>query len=403
MSILIKNAKVRGHEELVDVWTKEAKIIKIQNHITEEADFELDAMGKLLSVPFIESHVHLDATQTVGKVRENKSGTLMEAAKIWSETKEILTIEEIRMNARKTIQWEIERGIQYIRTHIDIIDDSLKGLRAINELKEELKEQVDIQIIAFPRTFADQRERTERLIQEAIEIGIDGIGGSPQTEFTHEDGLFALETIFEVAKKNDLFVDVHTDETSDEQSRFVEQIIKLTFEYEMFGKVTASHTTAMQNYDSEYAMKIIHNLKRADINVVVNPTSNALLQNRLEGYPKRRGLTRVDDLLAAGVNVSVGTDNIRDPFGPFGNGSLLHSVHLLAHMGHLSRMDDIPRLFDMITTNAATTVGKVREYKLEERVPADFILLDAESEYDAIRTTAGCLLSVKNGKVIFQK
>lgn len=403
MDLLVKNARLRGQEEKVDVGVERGRITRVAAGITEHAETVIDAQGRLLSAPFVESHVHLDATQTAGKVRENRSGTLLEAADIWAETKQVLTQEEMKRNALQTIRWEVGHGVQAIRSHVDIIDHSLKGLRAIHELKGELRDLVDIQVIAFPRTFAGQREETMELIQEALSIGIDGIGGSPQTEFTREDGNRAMADIFTLAREHDLFVDLHTDETSDDQSRYVEQLIKLTFDHQLFGKVTASHTAALHNYDNEYALKIMRNLKRAHINVVVNPTSNALLQNRLEGYPKRRGLTRVDQMLELGVNVSVGTDNIRDPFGPLGNGSLLHSVYLLAHMGHLSRMEDFPRLYDCITGNAALTLGKGDEQGIAVGKPADFIVLDAEDEYEAIRTTAPCLLSVRKGKILLYR
>lgn len=403
MDLLVKNARLRGQAESVDIGVAQGKITRIAAHIGENADTVLDAGGHLLTPPFVESHVHLDATQSAGKVRENQSGTLLEAADIWNETKQVLTVEEIKKNALRTIRWQMAHGVQFIRTHVDIIDPSLKGLRAINELKHELRDIVDIQITAFPRTFAGQQRETLRLIDEALKIGIDGIGGSPQTEFTREEGNRALELLFALAQEHQLYVDIHTDETSDDQSRYVEQLIKLTFDYQRFGQVTASHTAALHNYDNEYALKVMRNLKRADINVVVNPTSNALLQNRLEGYPKRRGLTRVDELLEQGVNVSVGTDNIRDPFGPLGNGSLLHSVYLLAHLGHLSRLEDFPKLFDCITTNAAITLGKQDEYGVALGMPANFIVLDAEDEYGAIRTTADCLLSIHKGKVLLQR
>lgn len=403
MDLLIKNAHIRGQEERVDIGVERGRITQITPNIPEQAETVIDVHGRLLCVPFVDAHVHLDATQSAGKVRENQSGTLLEAADIWAATKQVLTQEEIKQNALKTVRWHVAHGVQLIRTHVDIIDPTLKGLKAIRELKETLQDIVDIQIVAFPRTFAGQYEETLQLIQRALAIGIEGLGGSPQTEFTREEGNRTLADIFKIAREHDLFVDIHTDETSDEQSRYVEQLIKLTFDYALFGRVTASHTAALHNYDNEAALKIMRNLKRARMNVIVNPNSNALLQNRLDGYPKRRGLTRVDQLLELGVNVSVGTDNIRDPFGPLGNGSPLHSIYLLAHLGHLSKMSDFPRLFDCITQNAATTLGKTKEYGVAVDMPANFIVLDARDEYEAIRKTAPCLLSVRKGKILLYR
>lgn len=399
MDLIIRSAKLRGRSGLYDLGIKNGRFAKIGQKLAVDAAQELDAGGNLVIPPFVESHVHLDSALQAGKPRFNESGTLLEAIEIWGERRQDLTKEMIKKSARETILWEVANGVLRIRTHADSTDPDLLTVKALLELKEELSPYVDLQVVAFPQDGIFTSPDAAELMVQAVEAGADVIGGIPQVEFTREDGIRSVEYVFELAQKYGKLVDIHTDETGDDQSRFAEVIAKETIINGMEGLVTASHTTAMHNYHNDYAAKLIGLLKRADANLVTNPGSNLLLQNRLDGYPKKRGHTRVDQLLAAGVNVSIGNDNIMDPFGPFGKGSMLQSAHLLIHTAHLSGRAQMDQVFDMITVNGARTLN-LDNYGIEQGAQADCVILDAGDEYEALRLTVECLYVIRKGEVI---
>lgn len=284
---IIRNAKLRDDNNLIDIVIDEGKFKEISGNIKGNFEKEIDVKGNLVSPPFIESHVHLDSALNVGKPRYNESGTLMEGIEIWGERKRTLTKQDIKKNALETIRWFIANGVLYIRTHADSTEKGLMTLEALLEVKEEMKRYVDIQVVAFPQDGVFLYKDMDKLMEKAIKMGADVVGGIPQLEITREDGIKSIEYIFQLAKKYNKLIDIHTDETGDDQSRFLEVITKYTLENEMQGLVTASHTTAMHNYNNDYASKLIGLLKRANINIVTNPSSNALLQNRLDGYPRK--------------------------------------------------------------------------------------------------------------------
>ena len=399
MDLIIRNAKLRDRDKTCDIGIEDGKFKLIGENINQKAKEEIDALGNLVSPPFIESHVHLDSALTAGHPRDNESGTLLEGIEIWGEYKENITKEKIKKNARETVKWLIASGILKIRTHADSTEPNLITLKALLEVKEEMKDYVDIEIVAFPQDGIFTLNKGDKLLEEALKLGADAIGGIPQVEFTREDGIRSIDFAFNLAKKYNKLIDMHTDETGDTQSRFTEVIAKYALESGMKNKVTASHTTAMHNYDNDYAAKLISLLKRSKVNIVTNPFSNSMLQNRLDGYPRKRGHTRVDELLEGGVNVSIGSDNIMDPFNPLGCGSMLSAIKFLAHTGHLSGNDDMLNLFDMITKNASITFNE-SDYGIKEGNKADFIILDAKDEKEAIRLSSECLYVIRNGKIL---
>lgn len=399
MDLIIRNAKLRDFENLVDIAIEDGKFKEIRKDIKATALKEIDAKGNLVSSPFIESHIHLDSALSAGLPRYNSSGTLLEAINIWGERKKDLTKDIIKDNARETIKWLVSNGVLKIRTHTDSTEKTLMTLEAILEVKEEMKEYVDIQVVAFPQDGIFSYKGMDDLMVQSIKMGADVIGGLPQVELTREDGIKSIEYVFDLANKYNKLIDIHTDETGDDQSRFTEVIAKHTIVNGMEGLVTASHATAMHNYQNDYASKLIGLLNRANVNIVTNPSSNAMLQNRLDGYPRKRGHTRVDELLQAGVNVSIGNDNVMDPFGPLGKANMLQAAYLLAHTGHLSGNDQILQLFDMITINAAKSFND-KDYGIEVGRQGDCIILDAKDEKEAIRLTSECLYVIRKGKII---
>lgn len=398
MDLIIRNAKLIDNETIVDLVIHQGKFVKIGPNIKDTSKNEIDANRNLVSPPFVESHVHLDDALSVGVPRFNESGTLQEAIAIAAERKRTITKNEVKQLAKKAITWLVANGVLYIRAHTDF-SPNLEKMIAILELKEEWKDVVDIQVVAFPQDGIFSLKGAGKLLEEAVLLGADVIGGLPQAEMTREDGIEQIRFLFDLAIKHQKLIDIHTDETGDPQSRYLEVIAKYALQLNMAGKVTASHTTALHNYHNDYAAKVIQYVKQAMVNIVTNPFSNALLQNRLDGYPKFRGITRIDELMQAGVNISIGNDNLMDPFGPLGKGSLLQASHMLAHMAHFSNNEQLKQLFSMITYNGAKTLN-LSSYGIKEGLPANCIILDAKDELEAIRLTSECLYVIRNGKVI---
>lgn len=401
MDLIIRDAQLRGKEGLVDIGIEKFLIKEISHKIEDFGLKEIQANGNLVSIPFVESHVHLDSALSAGNPRYNESGTLLEGIQIWGERKLSLTKEDIKTNAIETLKWLITNGVLKVRSHTDSTEKNLITLQAILEVKEEMKDYIDIQVVAFPQDGIFAYKGMEKLMEESLKMGADVVGGIPQVEFTREDGIKSIEYIFELANKYNKLIDIHTDETGDDQSRFAEVIAKHTILNGMEGLVTASHTTAMHNYNNDYVSKLIGLIKRANLNMVTNPSSNALLQNRLDGYPRKRGHTRVDQLLSNGINVSIGNDNIMDPFGPMGKGNMLQAANLLMHTAHLSGNNQMPQLFDMISVNGLKTLN-VDDEKIEVGKQADLIILDAKDEKEAIRLTSECLYVIRKGKIIVE-
>ena len=402
MDLIVRNCKLRKKEGLWDIAVTDGIFKAVDRKISAKADREIDADGHLVSPPFIDPHLHLDAVLSVGNPRYNMSGTLLEGIQIWGERKRSLTKQEIKKNAVKAIKWEVANGTLKIRTHADATDPTLLTVEALAEVREEMKDLVDIQIVAFPQDGIYTSADGEALMQRAVEMGADVIGGIPHNEFTREDGVADVDFVFRLAEETGSLIDIHVDETGDDQSRFVEVMAKHTILKGMQGRVTASHTTAMHNYNNDYAFKLIGILKRAEMNMITNPFDNSVLQNRTDGYPRRRGHTRVDELTARGVNVSIGHDSIMDPWYPMGKGSMLQAANLLLHTAHLSGFDQFSTLFDMITINSSVTMNVADQYGIEPGKQADFIILDARDEMEAIRLTSECLQVIRKGKVVVE-
>src|SRR5699024_3304347 len=381
-----------------DIGIKNNLFAEISEKITATATKEINANGQLMSAPFIESHIHLDAALSAGFPRYNESGTLGEAIQIANERKAFLTKDDVKESAKEVIHWLVANGVLAIRAHTDFTP-TFTTLEAILELKEEFSDSIDIQVVAFPQDGIFTAKNASEKLEESIKMGVDLIGGLPQAEVTREDGIRAIKLAFELANKYNLPIDMHADESGDEYSRYTEIIAKYALHYDMKHLITASHTTAMHNYSNDYAASLIGRLKQAEMNVVTNPFSNLTLQNRLDGYPKKRGLTRIDELLDAEVNISIGNDNIMDPFGPLGKGSMLQAAHILVFAAHMDNSQRINQLFDMITTNAAKTLN-IENYGIKEGNEANCIILDAKNEKEAIRLTSECLYVISKGKIV---
>lgn len=399
--MLIKSAKLINKDCLCDIRIEDGVFKEIENKLeANEGEEIIDANGQLVLPPFVEPHVHLDTTLTAGEPTWNESGTLFEGIQRWSERKKMLTKEDVKERAKKALSWQIANGIQYIRTHIDTTDESLLALRAMLEVKEEMKDYVDIQIVAFPQEGVLSYPRGYELLEEALKLGADVVGAIPHFEFTREYGVESINKIFELAQKYDALIDVHCDEIDDEQSRFLETVATRALESGMKNKVTASHTTAMHSYNNAYTYKLFRLLKMSDINFVSNPLVNTHLQGRFDTYPKRRGVTRVKELNEADINVCFGHDDIFDPWYPLGTGNMLQVLHFGLHVCQIMGYNEINNSIKFITDNSARTLNIDNEYGIEIGKAGNIIILPAENPYDAIRRQVPVLYSIRRGKVI---
>lgn len=401
-----KNAKLRHKSELYDIVIEDGKYKEIAPNCGDKyKDCDIkDLEGKLVCEPYVESHIHLDYVYTADVPKEaTLSGTLFEAINKWSESKEVISGDEIKERALKAVMSQVRNGVQYIRTHVDVTDPKLTAFKTMLEFKESLKDIVDIQLIAFPQEGMYAYKGGEQLVEEAVKMGADVVGGIPHFEFTREDGIKSVKKAFEIANKYDKLLDIHCDETDDDQSRFIEMLASEAYFTGIGNKATASHTCAMSSYSNAYAYKLMTKLAKSGINCISCPTENTYLQGRYDAYPKRRGLTRIDELTAAGVNVSLGQDSISDPWYPLGNGNLINQLDFALHIGHLMSNEQINNALDYITINGAKTLNIYDDYVMKVGNKASFIVLNSNSEYEAIRERAGVILSVRNGEVIMEK
>ena len=398
--MLIKNACIENAETLNDIRIEDGIFKEIGKLIEKPDEDVIDLKGKLLLPPFIESHVHLDTCLTAGDPVWNMSGTLFEGIECWSKRKEKLSREDIRERVNRVVRMYAANGIQFIRTHVDITDPSLTAMKALLELKEELKDVMGIQIVAFPQEGILSYPNGKQLMIDAVEMGADVVGAIPHFEFTREYSVESLDFALKLAADKNKLVDVHCDEIDDEASRGLETVATRALELGLYDKVTASHTTAMHSYNNAYVLRLMRLLKMSKINFVANPLVNTHLQGRIDTYPKRRGVTRVKELLAEGINVSFGHDDIYDPWYPMGNGSLRDVVFLGLHVCQMMGYEEIMNSYKLISHNAAKTLHICDHYGIEVSKPASFIVLDADNYYDALIKDAVVLYSYRNGRKI---
>jgi cytosine deaminase len=364
-----------------------------------EAHETRDLEGRLVTPPLVEPHIHLDAVLTVGQPRPNVSGSLFEGIAIWAERVQDLTVEDVKHRVRQVLRWQLACGVQHVRSHVDVCDPSLRALRALVELRDEVRDMIDLQLVAFPQQGILAFDGGADLMRKAVEIGADVVGAIPHYELTREDGVESVKFAMALAEEHGLRVDIHCDETDDEHSRFVETMAAETIRRGMSGRVTASHTTAMHSYNAAYASRLIANIARAGLHMVTNPLDNAVLQGRFDTGPIRRGHTRVKQLQQAGVNVAIGHDSVMDPWYPLGYGDPLQAAFVLAHLGHMSGDTELRTLIDMITVAPAAALG-VADYGLRVGGPADLVVFDAKSEAEALRRQTPRLLVLRAGKVV---
>ena len=366
----------------------------------DSAAREIDAEGRLVSPPFIDAHVHLDAALTVGPAAVQPDRHAARRHPDLERAQAEPDPEDVKARAHGGNPLGGGAGTLHIRSHVDVCDPSLTALRALLEVREEVRDICDLQLVAFPQdgilSFPDGRE----LMRRAMELGCDLVGGIPHYEWTRDMGVEDVHYAFALAKEFDRDMDCHCDETDDPQSRFTEVMAADTLEHGWQGRVTASHCTAMHSYDNAYAFKLIRLLARAQVNVVANPFDNVALQGRFDTFPQRRGITRVKELLAGGVNVALGHDSIMDPWFPLGRGDMLAAAQLALLLCQMTGQEEIATALDLITTNAAKTLRIEDRYGIEEGKPADFLVLDAPTAFEALRLIPARLHVFKAGREV---
>lgn len=371
-----------------------------QHPIRSDAEGRLDAGGGLLTPPLVDAHLHLDLAYSADQVAENRSGTLLEAIGHWTEAKRSLTVENVFERALRAIQEEASFGTGYIRSHVDVASASeLRLVQGVLAAREATQSLCAIQLVAFPQDGLVRDPQAQHNLRESLRLGVDLVGGIPHIERTPQDGLRHLQLVFDLAEEFDRDIDVHIDETDDPSSRYTEQLAALTIERGWQGRVTASHACALSSYDDVHAARVIALLAEARVSVVTNPGVNLHLQGRFDTYPKRRGLTRVRELLAAGVRCAAGQDCIRDPFYPLGNGRMLDQAFLLVHADHLSTPALIERAFDMVCRMAGEiTFGP--GYGLHEGSEASAAVFPASDVRELVRLRPAPTIVLRQGECV---
>lgn len=399
--MLIKNVFIENQEKPSDIRILDGVITQIADQL-EATDQEevIDATGKLALPPFIEPHVHLDSVLTAGQPKWNESGTLFEGIETWSLRKQSLTYEDVKDRAGRAIRKQAANGIQFVRTHVDTTDPKLTALRALIDLREEVKDFMEIQLVAFPQEGILSFKNGYELLEEALKLGADVVGAIPHYEFTREYSVASLEMMMELAQKYQVLVDVHCDEIDDEASRGLEVLATLALETGMKGRVTASHTTAMHSYNNAYVAKLMRLLRLSEINFIANPLVNTHLQGRVDNYPKRRGMTRVKELLANGNNVAFGHDDLFDPWYPLGDGNMLEVIHMGLHIGHMMGYQEIMDSYRFVTHNAARCLNISDRYGIEVGNPANLIIMNQSNFYHVLNERSEVLYNIHEGKVI---
>ena len=398
--LLIRNACLPDGRSGIDLLAIDGRVAALAPALPAPDGAEtIDAQGWMLSPPFVDAHFHLDATLSHGLPRVNASGTLLEGIALWGELKPALTEEAIAERALAYCDWAVARGLLTIRSHVDICDERLVAVRALLEVQRRVAGYLDLQLVAFPQDGALRSPSAWRNLLAALDLGVQVVGGIPHFERTTAEGAESVRLLCELAAARGLPVDMHCDESDDPQSRHIETLAMHTQRLGLHGRVTGSHLTSMHSMDNYYVSKLLPLIAEAGVHAVANPLINITLQGRHDTYPKRRGMTRVPELMAAGVNVGFGHDCAMDPWYPLGSADMLEVASMGLHVAQMTSVAGQRQCFDAVTVNNARILG-LQGYGLEPGCRADFLVLQARSPEEAIRLRAQRLLVVKGGTVL---
>jgi cytosine deaminase len=401
LDLLIKNATLPDGRQAMSVAVRGERIVEVAAGLDAPAHTVIDAQGLLLSPPFVDAHFHMDATLSYGLPRVNQSGTLLEGIALWGELKPLLTQQALIDRALAYCDWAVAKGLLAIRSHVDVCDPRLLAVEALLEVKKRVAPYIALQLVAFPQDGVLRDPQGLDKLKRALDLGVDVVGGIPHFERTSAQGTESVKLLCELAAKRGLLVDMHCDESDDPLSRHVETLAFETQRLGLHGRVTGSHLTSMHSMDNYYVSKLLPLMREAQLQVVANPLINITLQGRHDSYPKRRGMTRVPELLAAGINVAFGHDCVMDPWYSLGSGDMLEVAHMGLHVAQMTSQSAMRQCFDAVTINPARILG-LQGYGLEAGCFADFVLLQARDPVEAIRLRATRLQVFKRGKLLAQ-
>jgi cytosine deaminase len=398
--LLVRNATLPDGRTGQDLLALAGRIAAVGPALAAPAGVPvLDGQGLLLAPPFVDSHFHMDATLSVGLPRVNQSGTLLEGIALWGELKPLLTQDALVERALQYCDWAVAKGLLAIRSHVDVCDDRLLAVEALLQVRERVKPWLDLQLVAFPQDGLLRSANALANLKRALAMGVDVVGGIPHFERTMNDGAESVRILCELAAGRGLRVDMHCDESDDPLSRHVETLAGESLRLGLQGRVTGSHLTSMHSMDNYYVSKLLPLMREAQLHAVANPLINITLQGRHDSYPKRRGMTRVPELLAAGINVGFGHDCVMDPWYPLGSSDMLEVAQMGLHVAQMTSQAQMRACFDAVTVNNARILG-LDGYGLEVGCHADFVLLQARDAIEAIRLRATRLAVVRRGRVI---
>ncbi|MBD8553919.1 amidohydrolase family protein [Rhizobium sp. CFBP 8762] len=397
--LIIRNANLPDGRQGIDIGLADGKIVAVEKLLQASAGEEIDASGRLVSPPFCDPHFHMDATLSLGLPRMNVSGTLLEGIALWGELRPLLTKDALVERALRYCDLAVSQGLLFIRSHVDTSDPRLVTAEAMLEVRERVAPYITLQLVAFPQDGYYRAPDGAASLERALDMGIDIVGGIPHFERTMDDGRRSLEALCRIAAERGLPVDIHCDESDDPLSRHIETLTAETIRHGLQGRVAGSHLTSMHSMDNYYVSKLIPLMAEAKINVIPNPLINIMLQGRHDTYPKRRGMTRVRELMDAGLNVSFGQDCAMDPWYSMGSGDMLEVGHMAIHVAQMGGIEDKKKIYDALTVNSAKTMG-LNGYGLDVGCNADLIVLQASDVVEALRLKPTRLYVIKNGNVI---
>jgi cytosine deaminase len=397
--LLVTNATLPDGRTGVDVLVAGGRIVNVSPRINASAAHTVDARGYLLTPPFVDAHFHLDAALSYGLPRVNESGTLLEGIALWGELKPLLTQEAIVERALRYCDWAVARGLLAIRSHVDVCDPRLLAVEALLHVKERVKPYLDLQLVAFPQDGVLRSPNAVELLKKSLAMGVDVVGGIPHFERTMQDGSESVRILCEIAADQGRLVDMHCDETDDPSSRHIETLAMQSLRLGLQGRVNGSHLTSMHSMDNYYVSKLIPLMREAGVSAVANPLINITIQGRHDTYPKRRGMTRVPELMAAGVTVAMGHDCVMDPWYSQGSGDMLEVASMGLHVAQMTSQAGMRACFDAVTVNAARILH-LPGYGIAPGNRADFVLLQARDPVEAIRLRATRLAVYRAGRLV---
>lgn len=382
-----------------DIGIRDGRIVAVEPALAATAAEEVDAAGQLVTPPFVDAHFHMDSTLSYGLPRVNQSGTLLEGIALWGELKPTLTQDAIVERALNYCDWAVGKGLLAIRSHVDVCDPRLLAVEALLQVRERVKPYLDLQLVAFPQDGVLRSPGALALLKRALDLGVDVVGGIPHFERTMGEGAESVRLLCELAAERGLRVDMHCDETDDPLSRHIETLSFHAQRLGLQGRVAGSHLTSMHSMDNYYVSKLLPLIAEAGVAAIANPLINITLQGRHDTYPKRRGMTQVPELLAAGVPVAFGHDCVMDPWYSLGSGDMLEVAHMGLHVAQMTSQAAMRQCFDAVTTTPARILG-LEGYGLDVGCRADLVLLQARDVVEALRLRAHRLLVLRAGRVV---